>query len=234
MALGPLALVSVAEVRTYLGVSATDLPKTELLEQIIDGLSLRIIQRTGRTYISDSGDDEVSTRQFEYAAGASVLPIDDCREISKVEVSATPGVADSWGELDADTYVAQPLGESVTNELRFLQPAQLPAQGSGWGALSLHTLNRGSDTPWPGQARAETSAYTVVRVTAKWGYGPDLTTVPANVKLALNMWLQNIHKRDQAFFNAEIAEVVANLKMPPDVVEMLDGEGTARPNVMAV
>lgn len=234
MALEDDALVSVDEARTYLQVSATDKPSTELLEQLINGLSRRIVQRTGRTYISDSGTDDASARQFRFDPGDRVLDMDDARSISKVEVTATPNEEASWEEVDAANYVAEPLSQDVTNRLRFLEPAELPAQGSGWGALSLHVNNARSGTPWPQQARAETTAYTVVRVTAKWGYGKDLTTVPWNVKLALNMWLQNIHKRDQAFFSAEIAEVLAKLKMPPDVEEMLMGEAAATPNVVAI
>lgn len=234
MALAADALISEVEARNYLGVSAEDLPKPALLEQVINGLSRRIIQRTGRTYISDSAEDAASTRQFRFAPDDRVLDLDDCRGISKVEVSVAPNDADSWAEVDADNYVAEPLNEAVTNRLRFLVPAELPAQGSGLGALSLHRQNAADGTPWPRQARAETRSYTVVRVTAKWGYGKDLTTVPANVKLALEMWLQNIHKRDQAFFSAETAEALAKLKMPPDVEEMLMGESSATANVTAV
>lgn len=234
MGLDALALVSVAEARTFLGVSATDKPDDALLEQLINGLSRRIAQRTGRTYISDDKNDKESARRFQFDPGDRVLEMDDCRAISKVEVSATPNDAEGWSEVDTSAYVAEPLDDPVTNRLRFLEPAELPAQGSGWGALSLHRQNRGSATPWPGQARAETSAYTAVKVTAKWGYGKDLTTVPANVKLALNMWLQNIHKRDVAFFSAEVAEVIANAKIPPDVEELLMGEGAVTSNVTAV
>jgi hypothetical protein len=74
----------------------------------------------------------------------------------------------------------------------------------------------------------------VVRVTGKWGYGKDTTTVPANVKLAVLMWLQNIHKRDQAFFSENFGDALASLAMPKDVAELLDGEEASRAQVAAV
>jgi hypothetical protein len=235
MALDPLALVSTAEARSFLGVSAGDKPDDDLLEIVINGLSRRIQQRTGRTYVNSDEGDKASARMYQFDPGDRVLEIDDCRELASVEVTATPGVEDSWADVLAETYVAEPLGADITNRIRFLEPAELPAQGSGWGALSLHKRNAGmGSTPWPNQARAETTAYTVVRVTAKWGWGKDDTTVPGNIKLALLMWLQNIHKRDIAFFSPDVAEATAKQKIPPDVEELLTGEGGTRANVTVI
>jgi hypothetical protein len=90
-----------------------------------------------------------------------------------------------------------------------------------------------SSTAWPNQVRAELESRAYLRVTAKFGYGGDLATVPPNVKLAVLMWLQNIHKRDQAFFS-ESAKVTAKIAMPEDVKELLEGEASKRPSVSAV
>lgn len=237
MALSAQALVSTEEARTYLGVAASDLPSDELLEQIIEGLSARIAERTGACYISDDDKDKASARMFTFDPGAKHAEVDNFRDATKVEVSATPNDEGSWLELAAGDYVAEPLGDPTFNRLRFLNPAELPAQGQGWGALSLHVNNRdtiGGQTPWPNQVRADLNSYAVVRITAKWGYGPDLKTVPAHVKLAVNMWLQNIHKRDQAFFSEDFGKAMAGLKMPADVEELLEGQGTSAGLVAAV
>lgn len=236
MALSPQALVTVEQARAYLGVGSTDLPKDELLEQIIEGLSAHIVWRSGRTYISDSAKDDPSVRSFTFDPGSTVAPIDDARSVTKVEVSATPGDAVSWTELAAATdYVLEDQGEPTATRVRFLNPQQLPSQGVGWSGLSLHTRTASGSpadtmgTPWPNRVRAENAASAaVVRVTAKWGFGKDQSTVPPDVKLALNMWLQNIHKRDQAFFSEDFGKAMAGLKMPKDVEALLrlaDGEG---------
>jgi hypothetical protein len=237
MALSAQALVSTEGARTYLGVDSSDLPSDELLEQIIEGLSARITERTGACYISDDEKDKASKRMFTFDPGAKHAEVDNFRAPEKVEVSATPGDEGSWIELAAEDFVAEPLSDPTFNRLRFLNPADLPAQGTGWGALSLHTNNRdtiGGQTPWPHQVRSELRAYAVVRITAKWGYGPDLKTVPAQVKLAVTMWLQNIHKRDQAFFSEDFGKAMAGLKMPADVEELLEGQGISAGLVAAV
>lgn len=236
MALDPAALVSTDEARTYLQVEEEDKPAEALLEQVIGGLSLRVIQHTGRTYISPDKDDKAVARQYVFNPADRVVEIDDCREISKVEVTATPKEADTWEEVGGELWVAEPLGDAVVNRLRFLAPNDLPAQGTGWGLLGLHASSQsaGSErTPWPHQVRSELSSRAAVRVTCKPGYGKDLKTVPANAKLAVLMWLQNIHKRDAAFFG-EHAKVTSKIGMPEDVRELLDGESATAPSVVAV
>jgi hypothetical protein len=44
------SLVTTAEARTYLGASATDDPSDPLLEQVIEGLSARVVAYTGDDY----------------------------------------------------------------------------------------------------------------------------------------------------------------------------------------
>jgi len=233
----PEGLVTTAEARIYLQKQEDDKPTVGLLEQVINGLSLRIVQRTGRTYINSDTNDKATTRLFNFDPSDRWVDIDDCRGLTKVEVSARPDDTDSWVESEADQWIAEPLGEAVVNRLRFFNPDGLPAQGRGWGLLGLHASNasvQSESTLWPHQVRAELQARAFVRVTAKWGYGPDNTTVPANVKLAVLMWLQNIHKRDQAFFGKEANKVIATLAMPKDVEELLDGEAASRPSVTAI
>lgn len=238
MALDPKALVSVEEVRTYLGVGEKDKPLTAWIELVVNGLSARVWDYTGHTYISDDAGDKASARVFSASAGAPSIPIDDCREISKVEVTATPDQAGSWDTWTEESWIAEPLGGPTFTSLRFFNPDGLPAQGTGWGALGLHLSADAAyaqGSRWPGRDRAEIAAEVFVRVTAKWGYGADESTVPADVKLAVLMWLQNIHKRDQAFFNkATSARVFATQEMPPDVKAILDGEEDTEPTVMAV
>lgn len=234
--LSPNALVSVDEARTYLQVGSADKPTDQLLEQVIGGLSLRILQHTGRTYINLEEGDKATARSYLFDPSERTLHIDDCRGITLVEATATPQNDTSWEEVDDELWFAEPLGEEVVNALRFLAPASLPAIGTGWSLLGLHASRYSApyeQTPWPHQVRAELSARAGLRITAKWGYGPDLTTVPDNVKLALLMWLQNIHKRDQAFFG-EQAKVTAKIAMPEDVREMLDGEAASEATVTAI
>jgi hypothetical protein len=236
VALDANALVEVDEARTYLGIEKGDDPEDAWFEQVISGLSLRVLQHTGRVYINSDGDDKASTRSYVGYATDTSIAIDDCREISKVEFTGTPDDADSWEEADAGSWVAEPLNGPTVNVVRFFNPDGLPAQGHGWGALALHLSGRsewGQATPWPGQARAEISARVFLRVTAKWGYGKDNTTVPANVKLAVLMWLQNIHKRDAAFFK-DTAKALAQIEIPADVKSILEGEAASEATVVAV
>jgi hypothetical protein len=224
--IGPDALVSEKEARAYLQVEEADKPSKELLAELINGLSARISQYTGTGYIGDAEDKEASRLYRYYLADPSV-DIDPVREISKLEVSASPSTEGTWEALAADNWIGEPLGEPVTTQLRFLFETA-PATGVGWSALAAHVSGwEPEGTPWPKYDRALLSAYTVVRVTGKFGYGKDAATVPDNVKLALLMWLQNIWKRDQAFFSDNVAEVIAGVGMPRDVKELLEGAETS-------
>jgi hypothetical protein len=227
------ALVTTDEARTYLGVGKEDAPTDTLLSQIIDGLSLRVIQFTGRTYINPDANDKATSREYSFDPSERELEIDTCRGLSKVEASASPKDANAWEEVDPELWLAEPLGSAVVERLRFLTADVLPAVGTGWSALALHTGSMAERSPWPHQTRSELATRTAIRVTAKWGLGPDSSTVPANVKLALVMWLQNIHKRDQAFFG-ESAKVIAKLAMPEDVKELLVGEAGVGSGAFAV
>lgn len=73
------------------------------------------------------------------------------------------------------------------------------------------------------------TAPVAVRVTAKWGHAE----IPADVKLACLMWLQNIHKRDIAFLSEEIARTSAVLRMPDDVRGVL-ADWKRKPSVVPV
>lgn len=229
-------LVTVAEARTYLQVDDKGKPTTALLEQVIAGLSLRVLQHTGKTYINVVAKDAESSRQFSYDPSDRFLLIDDCRDVSKVEATATANDDESWVEVGPELFVTEPLGQEVADRIRFLSASLLPAVGTGWSALGLHARSGtmgGENSPWPHQVRTELASRAAIRVTGRWGYGPTSATVPANVKLALLMWAQNIHKRDQAFFG-EAAKVTAKIGMPDDVRELLDGEEGTVPTVMAV
>lgn len=230
MALAATALVSVEEARTYLQVEPTDKPSDALLEQIIEGLSAGITELTGKTYVNPVNADGAASRAYVCMADDRRVHIDNVRSISKVEVTGTPQDNESWTELE-DTdgdWVAEPVGLPVQNLIRFLTSQELPASGVGWGALSLH-VNSGAErdgmgTPWPRQDRATATARVYVRVTGKFGLGGDTSAVPGNVRLAALMWLQNIHKRDQAFFSDTIGVASALTRMPPDVEALLEGE----------
>ncbi len=233
----PEGLVTVGEARIYLQKQEDDKPTVPLLEQVINGLSLRVLQHTGRTYINPDSNDKATVRVYSFDPSDRWLAIDDCRAPADVEVTATPNDGDTWQETEPDQWVAEPLGEQIVNRLRFYLPEDLPAQGTGWGLLGLHASSASApseNTLWPHQVRAELQARAAVRVSAKWGFGPDNSTVPANVKLAVLMWLQNIHKRDQAFFGKEASKIIATLGMPKDVEELLDGEAASQPSVTAI
>jgi hypothetical protein len=232
-----LALITVEEARQYLDVEKEAKPTDGLLEQIINGLSDTVLQRTGKTYINPVAEDGESTRAYEFLADEKKVHIDNVRAISKVEVTGTPQDDDSWLELSDTDWVAEPVGLSVQDKIRFLVNQELPAAGVGWSALALHRTGEQRDsmhTPWPWEARSSAQGRVYVRVTGKYGYGVDTTTVPGNVKLALALWLQNIHKRDQAFFSETIGVAKALTKMPPDVEVMLEGEEADQAQVSAV
>jgi hypothetical protein len=235
MALDVDALVSTTEARTYLQVAATDKPTDGLLEQVIGGLSRRVLQHTGAVYINHAPADAATARRYSYDPSERELLIDPCRSPGLVEATATPNDNESWVEVEADQVLTEPLDGPVYDRLRFLGAAELPAIGRGWGLLGAHAspASAPSSSRWPNQVRAELEARAYIRLTAKWGYGPDLKTVPPNVKLAVLMWLQNIHKRDQAFFS-EAAKVTAKIAMPEDVRELLDGEAANKATVTAV
>ena len=238
MALDPQALVTTEEARTYLDVGKTDKPEDGLLELVINGISKRLAQRTGRTYVNPVAKDGASESSYEFDPADRRVDVADCRDVTAVAITATPGDADSWLDLDPATYVLEPVGQPVGTAIRFFTGIELPAQGIGWGGLSMHRHNgpeadtMRTEWPWEGERSIDTRA--VARVTAKLGLGPDADTAPANVKLAVLMWLQNIHKRDQAFFSETIGVASALTRMPPDVVELLEGEPDDVANVGAV
>lgn len=237
MALAATALVTVAEARTYLQVEADDKPPDALLEQIIEGLTDGIVGRTGKTYVNPVAADAESTRAYMFMADEKKVHIDNVRAISKVEVTATPQDNDSWVEMEDDdgNWVAEPVGLPVQHIIRFLMTQELPASGIGWSGLALHThVQDSTSTPWPRQARASVTARAYIRVTGKYGMGANTASVPGNVKLATLMWLQNIHKRDQAFFSETIGVASALTKMPGDVEALLENEMSEGAQVQAV
>lgn len=228
MALSASALVTREEARSFLQVGDEDDPKDALLELVINGLSDRIVQRTKDVYVNPVKDDGLGIRTYDFNPAIDRhVDIDFAREVASVEVTASPQDEDSWQTLEAADFYVEPVGEPVSRMIRFLTGFDLPAQGIGWGALSLHRTGPGADsqwTDWPGEDRDVTSARATARVKAKFGLGGDSATVPHNVKLATLMWLQNIHKRDIAFVSETIGVASAALRMPPDVVELLEGE----------
>lgn len=238
MALPASALVTLEEARSFLQVDDGDDPKDDLLELIIPGLSERITQRTGDIYINPIEKDGLGLRTYDFNPAAdNHVAIDNAREIAVVDVTATPHDDDSWRILDSAEWYSEPVGQAVSTSIRFLTGLDLPALGVGWGALSLHRQSPGPDSQWsdwPSQDRASIDARATLRVKAKWGIGADQSTVPHNVKLATLMWLQNIHKRDIAFVSETIGVASATLKMPPDVIELLEGEADTEATVGAV
>jgi hypothetical protein len=222
------SLVSLAEARTFLLAEEGDDPKDALLELIIPGLSKRIVQKTGNLYVNPAADDGVSRRSYDFSPNDRRVDIDFARELGAVEVTGAPQDEEAWTLLDAATdYYAEPVGMPVVTSLRFMTALELPAQGVGWGGLALHRLTPDVDleySTWPSQERQVDSVRATVRVSAKFGLGADSTTAPANVKLALLMWLQNIHKRDIAFVSDTVGVASATMKMPADVEELLLGE----------
>lgn len=232
IALAREALVGTDDVRTYLQLASDDEPSDDLLKQIINGLSQQIKNRTGEVYVSPSSTDASSARTFQHVGDGRQILIDNARQISLVEATNDPN--GDWTTIEPEDYVAEPYGESITTSIR--TDLELPAENRGWEILG-RTNNRAiliGDTQWPREEAAEASQRTYVRVTAKWGYGASNTSIPDNVRLAILMWLQNIHKRDQAFFSEDLAKVAAEMAVPADVVEMLDGESATASNASAI
>lgn len=248
MTLARSALVTVDEARTFLGAEPHDDPSTELLEQIIEGLSTRISQRTGDLYTNPAGvlakegdpwPDELSERVYEFDPTERIVSIDYARAVAAIELSTAPGDEDSWQALGSSDYYLEPVGRPVTTSITFLTAVDLPAQGVGWDALAMHARQSGAGadtqwTEWPRAAAAAVHVRAFARVKAKFGLGTDSATVPQNVKLALLMWLQNIHKRDVAFTSETIGVASATMKMPADVEELLEGEEDIQSLVGAV
>lgn len=235
MPLAREALVTVAEAREHLGVSATDDPSDPQLELLINGVSRRIVQRTGRTYVGFSDTDAASARKYLHD-GSKVLGIEDAREVTSVETSLDPDDASGWTPMDAANYVLEPVNGPTTQRIRFLNV--LPGLRTGWagltGGYSRAAAPAGIETPWPREVAGASDFRVWVRVNAKWGYGPDTDTVPGHVKLAALLWVANIHKREQAYFSEDLSRAVAEMGMPPDVEELLTEEGTSSAQVAAV
>lgn len=220
-------LVTKADVREYLQVDEDDLPKDALLALLISGISSRVAQRTGAALASDP--DVEAKRVFEWTGG--VLAIPPCREIAGLEISATPADDDSWEELGSSAWVSEPLDSLVRDRIRFL--VEVPYVNIGWGGLGLHRAGNG--TPWPRETAGLDSPYAGVRVEAKWGYAPgEDGGVPHHVRLAVLMWIQNVHKRDQAFFSDNVSRAIAEMGIPSDVEELLAGSEPSSPSVTAI
>lgn len=239
IALASTALVSLEEARSFLGADPTDDPVDDQLALIINGLSTRIAQKTGDLYVNPVAEDGVAERSYQFNGSERTVTIDNARSISEVAISGTPQDVDSWTVLDVAEYYLEPVGQPVSTKVRFLAALEVPTVGSGWGGLSLHTVNPGPEgdtmwTRWPSDDAAIEDFVASLRVKAKFGLGADAATVPANVKLAVAMWLQNIDKRDLAYVSETIGAASALTKMPPDVEELLAGETDSQPTIGAV
>jgi hypothetical protein len=230
MAPARYALVTEAEARTHLGVSASDDPSNDQLDLIINGVSERIAQRMGRTYLSFDENDAASVRVYRHD-GSALLPIEDAREVTEIEATTDPTNEDSWTVVPAGDYVLEPVNGPTVQRIRFFRTPT--ALGVGWAGLTGGRI-RTDRTLWPREEAGLASYRVWIRVNAKWGYGPDTGTVPGNVKLAALMWLQNIHRREQAYFSEDLSRAVAEMGIPPDVEELLAEEGSPTASVSAV
>lgn len=213
-------LLTPDDVRNYLKTEVEDDPSAEWIDLVIAGVSNSIAKRTGRDY-SGSTDQAPAERTFQRFGDDATVPIDDCREVTKVEV----GSDGNWVEIDGTDWTTEPTSKDPKARVRFANP-DLPATGVGW-----FFPNPGFGSSWPKHS-STSQAVTAVRVTALWGTGG----VPANVRLAALMWISSIHKRDQAYFSENFAQGAATiLDIPPDVMRMInDEEGDGFTGVGAV
>lgn len=239
IALASTALVGVEEARSFLGVDPTDDPTDDQLALIINGLSSRIVQKTGDLYVNPIAADGVGERSYEFSGSDITVEIDNARSVTEVAMTGTPNDVESWVVLGSNDYYLEPVGAPVADKVRFLATLEVPTVGTGWGGLSMHTVNPGPEgdsmwTRWPRDDASIESFVAWLRVKAKFGLAGDNSLVPANVKLALAMWLQNIDKRDLAYVSETIGAASALTRMPPDVEELLTGESDQQPTIGAV
>jgi hypothetical protein len=229
VALDSTALVTVDEARTYLGASSTEAPPTDWLELVINGLSAAVAAYTRRTYIETV--TATPTTKIVSHDGGRWLEIPLARSVVSLRTTATPKDAGSWAELDDDSWVAEPQEAALKDRIHFLGGLER-AQRFGWH----FDLYGRQGTPWPREAEASHWRYVAVEVTALWG-GASASEVPENVRLALLMWLQSIHRRDRAYFSADFAQgaTAGELgEMPADVRALLDVEAGSSARVVAV
>lgn len=221
------ALTTLTGLRIYLDAVSKPKPSDEWLAQVINGVSPQVQSHIGRKIRPVADDEE---RTFVHR-GDGMLEIDEASTVTQVRVTATPKDAASWLTLDDQDWVLEPLDEPVGRRLRFMNESPLPAVNSGWSGLGLHRAGSWN-TPWPRDARADIKQVTYVEVTGDWGW----ETVPGNLELAVQMWAQNIFKRDQAFFSQDFAQGVRVVigPMPADVENILDSERRASAGTVAV
>jgi len=217
-----LGLVTPETVLQFLGAEDSDVeqPSEDWLDLVIAVVTGTIIHFTGRDYTKAA---TIESRKYQRFGDSPTIDIDDCQDVTKVEVSRGQG----WRQLPTDAWIAEPTSQDRKSQIRFLG-TQLPATGIGW---YFGQQQNADGTAWPNQSRAEAEAVTFVQVTARYGY----TQVPGHIRMAALSFIAHIHRKDKAYFSEAFAQGAKSiLDIPPDVLRILESDEKAGPGVTAI
>lgn len=166
-----MAILTLAEYKSLMGVTGTDAPRDARVTALLDAASQAVSAFAGRDFEAAPGG--AKPRQFLYD-GSGLLEIDDCTAITSVSI-LLPGVDPvSVGPTE---YRAMPTSGVVRYYL------VLGGGASGYITSPEMGFERNLDRYEP-----LTATGTLVQVTAKWGW----PSVPEAVKLAAALTISDL------------------------------------------
>ena len=165
-----MALIELAEYKAFMGIQSGDTRNDPQINALLEAASRAVISYTGRNFEPAEGS---STRTYLYD-GSGFLDIDDCTDITSVEV-ATPNATTQ--ALSENEYTVMPSGGEVSHYLI------LHGGVSPYGISPEMGFTYNLDT-YPMIALKQPT----VQVTATWGW----EEVPQDVKLATALTVSEV------------------------------------------
>ena len=197
-----MAYCTVSEIKEIVEVTGSDYDS--VLSALIDRAESFIDRFCNRPdgFVADT---TASARVFE-GSGSHVQWIDECVEVTKVEVK------DSYTDTDYDTWETADYWPATGD------PEQPDYNNTPYTFLVVNLDSDGSESIFPAGQR-------VVRVTARWGFAES---VPDAIKQACITQVARWWKRGQSGFadqagNPEFGELSYTKELDPDIKSILDG-----------
>lgn len=208
-----------------------------ILEGELDAATAAIDRYCGRIKEAVSADsngtgfvaDTTANTRIYVGQGRAWLRIDECTEITLVEVKDSPSDED-YVEWTSDDWVAATGSPSRPNYNKL--PYTL-LMVTNWGSESYFTS--GAYSGRSGFPRQETTlrGMPTVRVAAKWGYA---TTTPADIAeaaimQAIRWWSREKGGMSDTLASGELGAMLFTKRLDPDVAMILRDGGWIRPRL---
>jgi len=214
-----MAYATVAEVKGQIGKLQPD------SDAVIDDLITTAAELIDSLCLRPDGfeADSIASARTYPGSGGPIQAIDDCVEISLVEVkaSATDSTYESWETTDWIAFTGdnqRPNFQPVSQGKPYTKLMVAPS-----GDYSTFTSSSFSGHRGFRPSVEQPFAVPTVRITAKWGYA---TTPPQRVKQATIIQAARWYKRGQGAWedtlgNAEMGMIMYRKELDPDVVNLL-------------